>query len=145
MVGVYPEGTTNRSVALVAVPAVVVTDTFPEAVDAGMDEASCEDVAALGAVRLRLSRNLPSASVVGKFVPLIVRAAPAKPIAGVKLVMVGAAGFAATVKPVSDAPVPFGLVTTTPPVVALAGTVTVSLFAVAAVTVAAMPLNVAVF
>ena len=56
-----------------------------------------------------------------KFVPLIVTVLPANPLAGVKLVIVGAG--ATTVKLVALVAVPPGVVTLSGPVVAPAGTV----------------------
>ena len=56
-----------------------------------------------------------------KFVPLIVMLVPTGPLAGVKLVTVGA--FAPTVKVLALVAVPPGVVTLSVPVVAPAGTV----------------------
>ena len=56
-----------------------------------------------------------------KFVPLIVTLVPTGPLAGVKLVIVGA--LAATVKLAALVAVPPGVVTLSGPVVAPAGTV----------------------
>ena len=56
-----------------------------------------------------------------KFVPLIVTLVPAGPLAGVKLVIVGA--LAVTVKLLALVAVPPGVVTLSGPVVAPAGTV----------------------
>ena len=56
-----------------------------------------------------------------KFVPLIVTLVPAGPLAGAKLVIVGA--LALTVKLAALVAVPAGVVTLTGPVVAPAGTV----------------------
>ena len=58
-----------------------------------------------------------------KLVPLMDTAVPAVPMAGVKLVIVGAPEFAATVKLVVLVADPEGLVTVIGPVVAAAGTV----------------------
>ena len=75
-----------------------------------------------------------------KFVPLIVTLAPAGPLVGVKLVIVGA--LAATVKLVVLVAVPPGVVTLSGPVVAPAGTVAWIAVAEVTVNVAAVPLNV---
>lgn len=66
---------------------------------------------------------------------------PCPMLVGVMLVMVGAPS---TVKICGLFAVPAVVVTDTDPVVALAGTVTVNRFAVAAVTVAVTPLNLTV-
>jgi len=70
----------------------------------------------LAAVPLNLTADAPV-----KFVPLIVTLVPVGPLAGVKLVIVGA--LALTVKLVALVAVPPGVVTLTGPVVAPAGTV----------------------
>ena len=68
------------------------------------------------AVPLNLTADAPV-----KFVPLIVTLVPVGPLAGVKLVIVGA--LAVTVKLVALVAVPPGAVTLSGPVVAPAGTV----------------------
>ena len=70
----------------------------------------------LAAVPLNLTADAPV-----KFVPLIVTLVPVGPLAGVKLVIVGA--LAVTVKLVALVAVPPGAVTLSEPVVAPAGTV----------------------
>ena len=75
-----------------------------------------------------------------KFVPFTVTTVPAAPAAGVKLAIVGAPGAVTTKSCVLAIVLP-PTVTDTLPVVALAGTVTTSELADAAVTVAVAPLN----
>jgi len=73
-------------------------------------------------------------------VPEIETEVPTRPIVGVKLVITGAFD-AVTVKGPGDGAEPPGAVTVTEPVVAPAGTVTVSLVVLAEITVAGLPLN----
>jgi len=75
-------------------------------------------------------------------VPVTVIDVPTVPTVGEKLLMVGIPAFDATTKFVALVPVPLGLVTLIVPVLAPEGTVTESEVVVAAVTVAAVPLNV---
>ena len=70
----------------------------------------------IAAVPLNLTADAPV-----KFVPVIVTLVPTGPLAGVKLVIVGA--LALTVKLAELVAVPPGVVTVTGPVVAPAGTV----------------------
>ena len=70
----------------------------------------------IAAVPLNLTADAPV-----KFVPVIVTLVPTGPLAGVKLVIVGA--LALTVKLAELVAVPPGVVTLTGPVVAPAGTV----------------------
>jgi hypothetical protein len=88
-----------------------------------------------------LNVTVLAATVVPKFVPVMVTEAPTAPEVGDKLVILGAA---TTVKvfPLLATP---ATMTTTLPVVAPVGTVTASVVAVALVTVAAVPLKVTVF
>jgi hypothetical protein len=129
----------KKSSALTASPAgVAMRMRPPEAVGTVVAIAVllADDTGAIRA--LTLTRLF--ASVGSKFVPVIVTAVPALPIVGVKLVIVGTE-LGVTVKDdVLDA-VPFVFVTEMVPDVAPPGTVTVSFVAVAAVTVAAVPLN----
>src|SRR5262245_6543483 len=81
---------------------------------------------------------------VSKLVPVIVTDAPATPVVGEKLVMVGALA-AATVNDVALAVEPPGAVTPIVPLVADTGTVTTSFVFVALDTVADVPLKVTVF
>ena len=74
-----------------------------------------------------------------KFVPVMVTAVAISPLAGVKLVMVGADGR--TVKFDADVAVPLGLVTVILPVVAAEGSAAVICVALATVNVAAVPLK----
>jgi hypothetical protein len=99
------------------------------------------------AVRLAnppLNRVLLLASTVSKFVPLIVVDVPATAVVGVKLVIVGAFDVV-TVNADELVADPLGVVTAIVPVVAPAGTETTRLVVVAALTVAAVPLNATVF
>lgn len=88
----------------------------------------------VAAVPLNLTADAPV-----KFVPVMVTAAAISPLAGVKLVMVGAGG--STVKFDADVAVPLGVVTVILPVVAAAGTAAVICVALATVKVAAVPLK----
>jgi len=74
-----------------------------------------------------------------KLVPVMVTAAPARPLVGVKLEMVGAGGV--TVKFEVDVAVPLGVVTEIVPVVAPAGTVVLTWVALLKVNAAIVPLN----
>ena len=85
------------------------------------------------------------AGVVSKLVPVMDTAVSGTATVGVKLAMVGAPLLAVLVKLVLLVALPAGLVTEIGPVVAAAGTVTVSFDVVAAVTVAPVPLNWTVF
>src|SRR5690242_20100947 len=85
-------------------------------------------------------------AVGSKFVPATLTAVPAEPIVGEKLLIVGAAlAPEVTTKFVVLFAVAAATVTEIGPVVAPAGTVVVSLLAVAAVTLATTPLNVTAF
>ena len=92
-------------------------------------------------VRFTLTRLL--VGTVSKLVPLTVTLLPTVPTEGVKLVMVGTPE-PFTVKGVVLVAVPPGVVTVIAPVVAPAGTVVLICVAVAALTVAAVPLKVTV-
>jgi hypothetical protein len=129
---------------LVAIPHCVATLIFPPRWLAGMVVCSCVVVAEVIWPYVAFSRSLSPAAGVRNPVPVTVIAAPAATMLGEKLVIAGAAAFAAAVKFVADVALPFGLVTAMTPVVAPPGTVTVSLLTVAAVTVPAAPLNVTV-
>jgi hypothetical protein len=76
--------------------------------------------------------------VAPKFVPVIVTAAPTKPVVGFKLVMLGPDAVTVKVMPLLATP---PTVTTTFPVVAPAGTCVVMLVALQLVAVAVVPLN----
>jgi hypothetical protein len=91
-----------------------------------------------------LNFDLLFTAVVSKFVPVMVTAVPATPIVGVKPVMVGRPDPPTTKDELLVA-LPPGVVMAIGPVVAPPGTVVVIFVLVAAVTVAATPLNVTVF
>jgi len=91
-----------------------------------------------------LNLDLLFAATGSKFVPVIVTLVPVTPIVGVKLVMVGKPA-APTTNGVLLVTFPEGVVTEMGPVVAPAGTLVLIFVVVAAVTVAATPLNVTVF
>ena len=102
--------------ALVAVPAAVVTLSFP--VVAPVGTTAWIAVADVTAKFVELTPLNFTASIPVKFNPLMVTTLPTWPLAGVKLAITGAATkFAALV------PVPPGVVTLSGPVVAPVGTV----------------------
>jgi hypothetical protein len=108
---------TLKLVALVAVPAGVVTLIGPVVAPAGTVARSelSETTVKLAPTALKVTAVAPV-----KFVPLIVTLAPTAPLVGVKLVIVG--GFMTVKTPVLVA-VPSGVVTLNGPLVAPAGTV----------------------
>lgn len=99
----------------------------------------CDEIVAL--VTFSLTRLF--AAEASKLVPDTVRAVPAVPIVGVKLVIVGTVDCV-TVNDVLLVAVPPDVVTEIAPEVDPEGTVVVSFVAVAAVTVANVPLNLTV-
>ena len=99
-----------------------------------------EETVALDVLNLVLSFTGTS-----KFVPLTVTAVPGIAILGVKLLTVGAPLEAVTVKEALLVADPLGAVTLTCPVAAALGTVATSCVAVAAVTVAEVPLKLTLF
>ena len=109
---------TVKSVALVAVPAAVVTAMRPVVAPAGTVAVilTCVLVVMAAAVPLNVTDDAPA-----RLAPLMVTLAPTAPVDGVKLVIRGA-----TMKLVALVAVPPGaVVTPIGPVVALAGTVAV--------------------
>ncbi len=120
LVTVGAGGITVKDVALVAVPPGTVTEMVPVVAPAGtvvvIDVA--ETTVNVGcAVPLNFTAEAPV-----KLVPVIVTAAPTRPLVGVKDVIVA---DGRTVKADGLVPVPVGVVTVTLPVVAPAGTVVV--------------------
>ena len=83
--------------------------------------------------------------VAEKFAPTIVTDAPTFAVAGVKSVIVGAAPAVMRTNCVSEVAVPPAVVTVIGPIVAPEGTITASDVAVAAATVAGVPLKLTVF
>jgi len=102
-----------------------------------------ETTVAVGFVAPPVNVTMLADGVALKFVPVIVTVVPTGPLVGVKLVIVGGGG--STLKLLPLVPVKPFTVTVIGPVVAPAGTLVVSDVAVAAVTVAAVPLNRTVF
>src|SRR5437667_1006800 len=122
------EGGTMKSAALVAVPDGVAIVRRPDPVVAGTVAVRDVVVAADTLVTPRLIFKRLFAGVVSKFVPLTVTGVPATPMAGVKLVIVGAVA-AVTVNTVGLVADPAGAVTVMAPIVAPEGTVTTRLTA----------------
>lgn len=122
-----------KSLALVAVPAGVVTVIFPVDAPAGTVAVILPDMITVKGAGLPL--NWTDVAPV-KFAPLIVTLAPTAPLVGTTPVMRGA-----TVKFAELVPVPPGVVTLMGPVMALAGTVAVILVAKFTLKAADMPLN----
>jgi hypothetical protein len=135
-----PAGGTTKSVTLATLPAGVATSIFPEPVPEGTANESDVVVTADvgGALWLSLAVVAPATGL--KLVPLTNTTVPAPPDAGVKLAIVGAPA-AATMKSCALAAVLPATVTATFPVLAPAGTITVSAVMDAATTGAATPLN----
>src|SRR5262245_42662165 len=94
-----------------------------------------------GEVRNSLNVTRLFAAVLSKFAPFTVTALPGTPMAGAKLVMIGAPPIAVTVKGSLAVAIPCGAARLIGPVVAPSGTVATSSVAVAATTVADTPLN----
>jgi hypothetical protein len=138
--GVNDGGGMMKSAVLTAVPSSVRTKMRPEPVAAGTSVDRLVAVAAVTRARVWLNATRLLATAGSKLVPLMVTAAPAPPVAGEKLAIVGA-GDAATVNGSLLVAVPPGAVTLIGPVVAPAGTAVTSCVALAEVTVAVVPLN----
>jgi hypothetical protein len=98
----------------------------PEVPPPGTVGESTVEVAVAIAARVTLKKSWLSVARGSKFVPLTVTAVPGVPIPGVKPVIVGAPLVLVTVKEVALVAEPPGAVTLMVPVVAPAGTVTVS-------------------
>ena len=142
---VNPGGGTKKSSALCPVPPGCVTTRWPDVAAGATATASDVDVALLALARARRLKVIRLRIAAGsKSVPVIDTLVPGVPTVGVKLVMVGAPPLA-TVKGEGLLAEPPGAVTAIDPVVAPTGTVVTSWVALAAVTVAAVPLNVTVF
>jgi hypothetical protein len=120
----------------VAVPPGVVTEIVPVVAAAGTVVVIWVALATVkgAAIPLKATAVAPV-----KFVPVMVTAAPARPLVGVKLVTVGAGGI--TVKLLPDVPVPPEVVTEILPVAAPPGTVVVICVSLATVKLAVVPLN----
>jgi len=136
----------KKSPELTAVPVGVVTEMRPDPVAVGtlvdMAVGVAEVTTAYPGV---LNLTLSLVGVGSKFVPVMLTGVPLTAIVGVNPVMVGIPLTPVTVKGLLLLADPAGAVTAIVPVVAPAGTVTTSCVAVAALTVAAVPLNVTVF
>jgi hypothetical protein len=130
-------------VVLTARPKGVVTAIFPEAAAVGTSVVSVVEVAVETADETPPKVSLLSCLADWKLVPVIVTVVLGAPMVGVKELSVGA-GRLEIVKSEALVAVPLGLVTAILPVVAPAGIVTVSWLAVAAETVADVPLNLTV-
>ena len=96
----------------------------PDAVEGGTVVDIVVGVAAVTTAGLAFIRSSSFASIVLKLVPTKLTAAPATPLVGLKLVIVGEPLLVVTVKVWLLVAVPFGLVTEIVPVVAAVGTVT---------------------
>ena len=120
--GAWGDGGIKKSAVLVAVPATVATDMRPEPVACGTLVCKAVEVLDVSEASVALSFTRLLLLIGSKLVPVIVTAVPAVPIAGVKLVIVGAVE-SATTKLVELTADPLGLVTEIGPVVAPLGTV----------------------
>ena len=139
-------GGTNKKLELEPEPFKVVTLKCPEVMTPGIEVERLVLVAALANVLVRLTARASFDAVGSKFVPLTVTDVPAAAIAGVKLVIVGAAPpEVVTVNDELLVALPDGDVTLIAPVVAPVGTAVTIWVAVDDVTVAATPLKVTEF
>jgi len=123
IVGVADAAVTVKLVLLVAVPFEVVTLIGPVVAPLGTSawiEVSESMLPAVTGTPLKVTEVAPA-----KWVPVIVTTVPTGPLVGVKLVIVGVADAAVTVKLVLLVAVPPGVVTLIRPVVAPLGTVAV--------------------
>src|SRR4029453_13525550 len=145
LAAVMPAGGTKKSPLLTARPPGGATVRGPEGAPAGTAApgVGAGALVAIAGARWKIGRFWDG--VVSKLVPAMATAVPGTATVGVKLVIVGAPLVAVLVKWVLLVALPPGLVTAIGPVVAAAGTVTVSWVGVAAVTVALVPLNWTVF
>jgi hypothetical protein len=134
-------GGTVKLDELVAVSKFTVTEMVPVVAPAGTVVVMLVAVEAVttAGTPLKLTVLLPGVAL--KFVPVMVTVVPGNPLVGVKLEI---AGGKATKKFEALVAVWIILSTVTGPVVAPAGTVVVMLVAVAAVTVAPVPLNITI-
>ena len=110
-------GMTVKSSVLAAEPPGVVTLSWPLVAPAGTAALICVPDATLKVAEVPLNRT---AVVPEKFVPVIVTAAPTRPLVGVNDAIVGAGGM--TVKSSVLVAVPPGVVTLSFPLVAPGGT-----------------------
>jgi hypothetical protein len=138
--GVSGAGATNRSAVLVIEPSGVVTLTRPEVAVLGTVATIWVGVTEAVAAIAPLSETSVSPTSGKKLVPVMVTVPPGATTVGEMPEMVGTT-LGSTTKADTAVAVPPGAVTVTGPVVAPAGTVTVSDVSVASVTVAAVPLN----
>jgi len=115
--------TTVKLPALWAMPLGVITYSLPVVAAYGTAARTCVADSTVTAVVFVVLNRTAVAPV--KLVPVMVTRVPAGPLAGVKLLMVGA-GALVTVKLVVEVPTPVVLVADSGPVVAVAGTTTVS-------------------
>jgi hypothetical protein len=131
---------------LVAVPAGVRTNTFPDAtLVSGTPVARFVVVEDDPTVpRLTLINRLLFVVMGSKLVPETLKLVPFTPIAGVSPPIVGVLKLVTT-KELLDVAVPAGAVTVIKPVVAPAGTVAINCVGLADVTVPAVPLKLTVF
>jgi len=136
----YGKGGMMKSLVDVAVPSGVVMLTRPEPVLGGTVPVSEVDDPLESCAYATLNRVRSFASTASKLVPVSVTVAPARPVVGVKLVMVGAR-LVVTTKGEGPEADPAGVVTPTVPVVAPVGTDTINCVAVALETAADVPLS----
>jgi len=115
-------GVTEKLLVDVALPPGVVTENFPVVAATGTVAVICVALSTMNVAALPLREN---AVAPVKSVPVIVTESPACPLAGVKLVMVGAGTGTVTVKLLAEVADPPGVVTDILPVVAPLGTVAV--------------------
>src|SRR3954466_2139695 len=97
---VRPDGGTKKSLALVAVPNGVPTLILPELAFAGTAVCSCVAVAEVAPANVALNTTLSFDDVGSKLAPVTATAVPATPMVGEKLVIVGGAPMAPTMKSV---------------------------------------------
>ncbi len=135
-----PGTVTVKFMPLLATPPTLTT-TFPVVAPAGTSTTTLVALQLVGAAVIPLNLIVLVPCVAPKFAPLIVTEVPANPEVGLKLVMLGAGTVTVKLTPLLATP---PTVTTTFPVVAPAGTGTTMLVALQLVSVAVIPLNVAV-
>src|SRR5215510_13128215 len=111
----------KKSALLVALPAGVVTEIWPDVPPVGTVAPMLVAVAVFTCAKVLLKATRLFAAVVSKLVPLIVTAVPATPMFGVKLVIAGVAE-AVTVNGALLVASPVGVLTVIEPVVAPDGT-----------------------
>jgi hypothetical protein len=131
-------GSTVKSLTLVTVTPLTVTEIFPEMAPTGTMVVMLVSVEEETVASVPLKLIVFSVGVVLKLVPVMVTVVPSAPLLGVKLEMVGEA---TTIKLVALAIVTPLVVTDIGPVAAPEGTEVVMLVVFEAVTVALMPLN----